>query len=193
MHDLILPWGRYNMVMIRVIMMSPGWVSTSSWAAVMHAQTLVRHTIALPRRAAHPDSHHSRIQPKVHNSLPPSFFLSISSFPLQVLERGIFHGRQVTKVALRPVSGRRHQLRVHLLQTGHPIVGDTTYCGDASSPRMMLHARSLALPFPPGKGPGATVAVATPDPFVFVNGVLTLSPPPEGVGAAPALPPGPSS
>lgn len=60
---------------------------------------------------------------------------------------GSYRGRPVTKVELHPSSGRRHQLRVHCLALGHPIVGDATYNEDGESPRMMLHAWKLTLPF----------------------------------------------
>jgi 23S rRNA-/tRNA-specific pseudouridylate synthase len=59
---------------------------------------------------------------------------------------GSYRGRPVTKVELHPSSGRRHQLRVHCLALGHPIVGDATYNEDGESPRMMLHAWKLTLP-----------------------------------------------
>lgn len=54
-----------------------------------------------------------------------------------------------TRVALRPVTGRSHQLRVHMQALGHPIVGDALYGppGDAA-PRLMLHASTLALIHP---------------------------------------------
>ena len=54
-----------------------------------------------------------------------------------------------TRLALEPVTGRSHQLRVHLLALGHAIVGDTLY-GEAvgSAPRMLLHACTLSLPHP---------------------------------------------
>ena len=56
-----------------------------------------------------------------------------------------------TRMALEPVTGRSHQLRVHMLALGHPIVGDPLY-GDAAvqaaHPRLMLHACSLTLPHP---------------------------------------------
>ncbi len=63
------------------------------------------------------------------------------------LAAGSYRGRPVTKVELHPSSGRRHQLRVHCVALGHPIVGDATYNEDGESPRMMLHAWKLTLPF----------------------------------------------
>jgi RluA family pseudouridine synthase len=47
-----------------------------------------------------------------------------------------------------PVTGRRHQIRVHLYAVGHPIVGDTRYGDDrpvGGAPRLMLHASELTL------------------------------------------------
>src|SRR5574343_327058 len=58
-----------------------------------------------------------------------------------------------TRVALTPVTGRSHQLRVHLLALGHPIVGDPLYgpgaaAGAPVTGRLLLHAEHLALPHP---------------------------------------------
>ena len=52
---------------------------------------------------------------------------------------------------LRPRTGRTHQLRVHLMALGHPILGDALYAsGQAlqAAPRLLLHATRLALPHP---------------------------------------------
>jgi tRNA pseudouridine32 synthase/23S rRNA pseudouridine746 synthase len=53
-----------------------------------------------------------------------------------------------TRVALEPVTGRSHQLRVHLQALGHPILGDPLYAPPeafAAAPRLLLHAERLAL------------------------------------------------
>jgi tRNA pseudouridine32 synthase/23S rRNA pseudouridine746 synthase len=56
-----------------------------------------------------------------------------------------------TRLALEPLTGRSHQLRVHLAAIGHPILGETLYA-DASStaaaPRLLLHASALAFAHP---------------------------------------------
>ncbi|MCC5986043.1 MAG: RNA pseudouridine synthase [Pararhodobacter sp.] len=55
------------------------------------------------------------------------------------------------RVQLKPVTGRSHQLRVHMQALGHPILGDPLYADAASAakyPRMMLHAESLRLAHP---------------------------------------------
>ena len=53
-----------------------------------------------------------------------------------------------TRVELAPVTGRTHQLRVHLMALGHPIVGDALYgpTEAAAAPRLLLHASQLELP-----------------------------------------------
>ncbi len=51
-------------------------------------------------------------------------------------------------VEVRPLSGRTHQLRVHLQAIGCPIVGDTLYGSTVEAPRPMLHAFQLSLPHP---------------------------------------------
>ena len=56
-----------------------------------------------------------------------------------------------TRVRLMPKTGRSHQLRVHMLALGHPILGDPFYSEDADQySRMMLHAESLKLRHPQG-------------------------------------------
>lgn len=55
--------------------------------------------------------------------------------------------RDRTRLALRPHTGRTHQLRVHLLAIGHPIVGDTLY-DQPDAGRLMLHATRLGLVHP---------------------------------------------
>jgi 23S rRNA pseudouridine1911/1915/1917 synthase len=52
-------------------------------------------------------------------------------------------------VEAMPHTGRTHQIRVHLAESGIPIFGDATYGGDLSrAPRLMLHAVSLTFPHP---------------------------------------------
>lgn len=55
-----------------------------------------------------------------------------------------------TRVRLTPHTGRSHQLRVHMLALGHPILGDQIYAPEtrADHPRLMLHAECLGLHHP---------------------------------------------
>lgn len=68
--------------------------------------------------------------------------------PLQRLHWG---PHPATRLALRPITGRSHQLRVHLQALGHPIIGDELYAPapvrDAAA-RLLLHACTLAVPHP---------------------------------------------
>lgn len=50
-----------------------------------------------------------------------------------------------------PKTGRTHQIRLHCLEVGCPIVGDRLY-GQESEHKLALHARSIQLPHPGGKG-----------------------------------------
>lgn len=71
----------------------------------------------------------------------------------QVLERQ----ENSTRVLLKPLTGRSHQLRVHMLSLGHPIIGDNLYAHDEAlkaGDRLQLHALSLELYHPVG---GATL------------------------------------
>jgi tRNA pseudouridine32 synthase / 23S rRNA pseudouridine746 synthase len=55
-----------------------------------------------------------------------------------------------SRVELSPVTGRSHQLRVHMAALGHPILGDDLYGGAAfeRSARLLLHAMDLGMPHP---------------------------------------------
>ena len=61
--------------------------------------------------------------------------------------RIVAHGAGGTRVELEPVTGRTHQLRVHMLALGTPIVGDALYGPDpGEDQRLLLHASVLELP-----------------------------------------------
>jgi tRNA pseudouridine32 synthase/23S rRNA pseudouridine746 synthase len=56
-----------------------------------------------------------------------------------------------TRLELEPVTGRTHQLRVHLQPLGHPVVGDALYAATgtpATAARLLLHAHWLLFPHP---------------------------------------------
>lgn len=53
-----------------------------------------------------------------------------------------------TRVELEPVTGRTHQLRVHLAAIGHPILGDSLYGSEDSAERLLLHASTLGFAHP---------------------------------------------
>jgi tRNA pseudouridine32 synthase/23S rRNA pseudouridine746 synthase len=53
-----------------------------------------------------------------------------------------------TRIWLRPLTGRSHQLRAHLAELGHPIVGDPIYGDAAGSCRLHLHSQALSFRHP---------------------------------------------
>ncbi|CDG19073.1 bifunctional tRNA pseudouridine(32) synthase/23S rRNA pseudouridine(746) synthase RluA [Xenorhabdus doucetiae] len=58
---------------------------------------------------------------------------------------------QATRVRLAPITGRSHQLRVHMLALGHPILGDKFYAHTQArelAPRLQLHAQALFITHP---------------------------------------------
>ncbi len=70
--------------------------------------------------------------------------------------RVLRHEGETTRVRLMPRTGRSHQLRVHMLSLGHPILGDPLYATGAARahPRLMLHSEELRIKHPDG---GASV------------------------------------
>lgn len=83
--------------------------------------------------------------------------------PAQTDWRVMRHDAESTRVRLMPKTGRSHQLRVHMLALGHPIMGDPLYAtGPArAAPRLMLHSQSLRLRHPDG-GVGMTFSAPVP-------------------------------
>lgn len=83
----------------------------------------------------------------------------------RVLAHEALGGPPCTRVELQPLTGRTHQLRVHLAAIGHPIVGDTLYeapHANRACERLMLHACALAFADPLT---GEALAFTSPAPF----------------------------
>lgn len=79
----------------------------------------------------------------------------------EVIERE----EQATRLALYPKTGRSHQLRVHMLAIGHPILGDRLYAHEnafKAASRLQLHAHKLKLRKPTG---GEWIEFTSPCPF----------------------------
>lgn len=73
------------------------------------------------------------------------------------LFRVLARGEGLTLIEARPLTGRTHQIRVHLEHYGCPIAGDTTY-GGMEAPRLMLHCRSMCF----SGGEGLTRRIVAP-------------------------------
>ncbi len=85
-------------------------------------------------------------------------------------------GNRASWVELQPLTGRTHQLRVHMAAIGHPIVGDGKYGGPDAflsgtiSRKMHLHARRLVIPAPGGD----TIDVTADLPDHFATSMVSL-------------------
>jgi len=82
----------------------------------------------------------------------------------------VSYGKQSTLVKLVPVTGRTHQLRLHMMAIGHPILGDDFYADPVAlnlSPRLLLHASQISIQHPYTK---KTVCFKTDVPFIEAVG-----------------------
>ncbi len=94
----------------------------------------------------------------------------------KVMGRGVGGSSRLTWLALEPVTGRTHQLRVHCAAMGWPIVGDSIYGHEAmarrernesflpkgDAPMLQLHAREIVIPLSKNKPPVRVVAPVPP-------------------------------
>ncbi len=78
---------------------------------------------------------------------PQTFRVGSNGKPAVTAYKVVKTGNGRSLVELKPETGRTHQLRVHLTQIGHPIVGDTFY-GGKTADRLFLHARELEITIP---------------------------------------------
>ncbi len=82
-----------------------------------------------PRRVVHPDGQPSQTRWRTAPAQTPPW-------------------PGATRLELEPLTGRTHQLRVHLQALGHPILGDALYGDAATAPRLLLHAAHLGFRHP---------------------------------------------
>lgn len=78
-------------------------------------------------------------------SLTRYFLLDYLEYPTHVYNPYAGRGLSASRVALEPVTGRTHQLRVHMAAIGHPVLGDELYGSNVGNDtdRLLLHAREL--------------------------------------------------
>lgn len=107
----------------------------------------------------------------------------------RVLARGVctlegpWAGADVAHVLATPLTGRRHQIRVHAAASGHPLLGDAAYSADADSFRLFLHAARLDLPL-------ATVPLTREQKYAAKQADSAAAPPlPEALRLRAPLPP----
>jgi len=92
------------------------------------------------------------------------FFSSLpaTASKTEVEQREATSGVQLTWLAMEPVTGRTHQLRVHARALGWPIVGDNIYGNGPrfGEPRLHLHSRGIEVPISKNKDPVSVTAPA---------------------------------
>lgn len=80
--------------------------------------------------------------------LPATFRVGANGKPAKTHYKVVQESKSYSLVELKPETGRTHQLRVHMAQLGHPIVGDPLYGSGVFEDRLFLHALSLEITLP---------------------------------------------
>ena len=79
---------------------------------------------------------------------PTTFMVDPKGKPSETYYKVLETKNGKSMLELKPVTGRTHQLRVHLKYIGCPIIGDPIYNPDSKGTRLFLHARSLEITIP---------------------------------------------
>jgi len=156
-----LALGRHAKALARLnkLFAASGSVGKTYWALVEGGPEADAGSIDLPlaRRSDDPRSWWMKADP--------------SGDPSLTHWRVLGRGGGLTWLALTPVTGRTHQLRVHCAASGFPILGDPIYGSGqrGATPSLQLHARALSLPLYPKKPP---IVVEAPAPEHMRAGLL---------------------
>lgn len=119
-----------------------------SWLQKQFAQRRVKKSyIAIIEGTLEPDEAIIDIPIERNPKKPQTFRAGSNGKPSQTHYKVLETNSQFALVELKPVTGRTHQLRVHLKHFDHPIVGDTLY-GGLVADRLYLHAHSLEITLP---------------------------------------------
>lgn len=119
-----------------------------AWLQKQFSQRRTKKTyIAIVEGHLHPQAAVIDIPIERNPRQPQTFRVGTAGKPAQTHYRVLQSGRTADLVELAPVTGRTHQLRVHMQHVGHPIIGDPLY-GKRSDKRLYLHALSLEITLP---------------------------------------------
>jgi len=145
-------------------------------AAISHlgkqfqARTVDKRYVALVGGAPGPDAGEINLAMRYAPEIKPRQIVDdVNGKPARTLWRVMARRPGCTLVALEPVTGRTHQLRVHMQALGHAIVGDALYAPPAlreASARLCLHAAELAFDHP---GTGARMRFQVPEEFSTIT------------------------
>ncbi len=119
--------------------------------------------------AGHPKEKEAIIDlPIVRNyKHPTTFMVDPSGKPSETYYRVLEQTNDKSLIELKPVTGRTHQLRVHLGYIGCPILGDRIYNPSSKAPRLFLHAKSLEISIPGQDGTNIRQTFEAPVPPEF--------------------------
>jgi tRNA pseudouridine32 synthase / 23S rRNA pseudouridine746 synthase len=99
-------------------------------------------------------------------------FTDVPTYPSVTTFATVWTGDQHTLLVVRPITGRRHQIRVHLAWIGHELAGDPLFDRTGTTPRTLLHAWRLA--FDAAWLANSRVTLAAPPGADFVSPVPDL-------------------
>jgi tRNA pseudouridine32 synthase/23S rRNA pseudouridine746 synthase/23S rRNA pseudouridine1911/1915/1917 synthase len=109
-------------------------------------------------------------------SVPERDLLAGKNYPSRTEFTTVLRGAEHTVLAVRPITGRRHQIRVHLAWIGHPIAGDPLFDRSGAYPRAHLHSWRLRLEAPWRDGGELALQAPPGADFWEVSGELTDDP-----------------
>lgn len=89
-----------------------------------------------------PDQEQWKVDKPIGKMSKFRYGVAMNGKPARTIFSVLGEGSEVTAIEAKPLTGRTHQIRVHLSHSGFPIIGDESY-GGVSASRMMLHCRSM--------------------------------------------------
>jgi len=148
-----------------------GQPAVTKWKVMGRSRQTQRAPITSPWRGEVDPPQAGRVGVNLDNKLPHTDGFAADPSPAQAASHAHPEGN-LTWLALEPVTGRTHQLRVHCAAMGFPIFGDDIYGNEASqrrarqikfvpradAPGLQLHAREIVVPISKNKEPVRVVA-----------------------------------
>ncbi|MGZ6005531.1 MAG: RluA family pseudouridine synthase [Candidatus Saccharimonadales bacterium] len=133
------------------IMICAKTANAMAWLQKQFSQRKVKKTyVAIIEGQLEPNAAIIDMPIERHPAKPKIFRVGNNGKPALTEYKTVASGNGLSQLELKPTTGRTHQLRVHLNQLGHPIVGDKLY-GGKEADRLYLHALSLELTLPGGE------------------------------------------
>lgn len=159
-----LPVHRLDMDTSGVVLFVRSEVAQSAAAKQFEARRVTKTYIARVMGRVQPDQGEINLPIRKDYQRRPIHEVHPDGKPARTLWQVDRSEGDVTRLKLTPITGRTHQLRVHMAYQGHPILGDRLYAPDkvlAKADRLQLHAASIALRHPI-TGEGVTFSAACP-------------------------------